>query len=78
MENDTLKTSTARHGSPFLSTKEACRYLGLSYGTLLKMRMGPDGPPWRKHGRAVRYHISDLDAWSEKGRRLSTSEDRKR
>jgi excisionase family DNA binding protein len=52
---------------PFLTTKQAAHYLGLSFRTLEKMRMSASGPSYRRHGRYIRYHIDDLDIWS-KGR----------
>jgi len=38
------------------------------------MRTTGSGPAYRKHGRYVRYHISDLDAWSTLRQKNSTSE----
>ena len=46
----------------------------MSRRTLEKMRTEGDGPAYRKHGRYVRYHIADLDAWSTARRTNSTSE----
>lgn len=74
MPDDNKRAAEARKGSPFLSTREAAFYLGLSYRTLEKMRLTGDGPRFRKHGRYVRYHIADLDAWSEGRRKNSTSD----
>jgi len=54
----------ARKGSPFLNTAQAAFYVGVQQKTLKKMRGRGDGPKFRKHGRLVRYHIDDLDAWS--------------
>jgi hypothetical protein len=28
------------------------------------MRQNGEGPAYRKHGRYIRYHIADLEAWS--------------
>jgi excisionase family DNA binding protein len=75
MIDHTSRAAEARKGSPFLSTREAAFYLGLSFRTLEKMRLTGNGPRFRKHGRFVRYHIADLDAWSE-GRRLSSTSDK--
>jgi excisionase family DNA binding protein len=61
----------ARKGSPFLTTEQAASYIGLTRQTLEKMRRKARGPCFRKHGRYVRYHIADLDAWSSANRRLS-------
>ena len=74
MDNEAIRAAKARQGSPFLSTKEAAFYLGLSARTLEKMRLSGHGPRFRKHGRYVRYHIDDLDAWSEGRRHQSTSD----
>jgi predicted DNA-binding transcriptional regulator AlpA len=64
MDNDIERANTARKNSPFLSTDQAAFYLGLASCTLQKMRVTGGGPKYRKHGRYVRYHIADLDAWS--------------
>ena len=74
MIDHTSRAAEARKGSPFLSTREAAFYLGLSFRTLEKMRLTGNGPRFRKHGRFVRYHIVDLDAWSEGRRHSSTSD----
>ena len=64
MDDDETRAEKARKGSPFLSTGQAAYYVGLSRRTLEKMRTTGRGPRYRKHGRYVRYHIDDLDAWS--------------
>ena len=74
MQDDQSRASEAKKGSPFLTTREAAHYLSLSYRTLEKMRLTGNGPRFRKHGRYVRYHIADLDAWSEGRRQSSTSD----
>lgn len=61
----------ARKGSPFLTTEQAASYVGLTRQTLEKMRRKARGPCFRKHGRYVRYHIADPEAWSNANRRLS-------
>ena len=63
------RADRARKGSPFLTTEQAASYVGLSRQTLEKMRRKARGPIFRKHGRYVRYHIADLDAWSNGGGR---------
>ena len=50
---------------PFLNTRQAAFYVGLSARHLERMRRGALGPRFRRHGRFVFYHIADLDAWSE-------------
>jgi excisionase family DNA binding protein len=59
---------------PFLTTKEAAVWLGLTKNTLEKMRVHGNGPLYRKHGRYVRYHLEDLIDWSEANKRRSTSD----
>ena len=73
MNDEVHKSTVARHGSPFLNTARAAHYVGLSPRTLEKMRTLGHGPKYRKHGRYVRYLISDLDAWSATHARLSTA-----
>ena len=49
---------------PWLTTKEAARYLNCHPNTLEKMRCRGDGPRFYKFGsKAVRYKKSDLDAF---------------
>ncbi|MBY0508516.1 MAG: helix-turn-helix domain-containing protein [Rhodospirillaceae bacterium] len=58
------RATQARKGSPFLNTAQAAFYIGITEKTLKKMRARGDGPRFRRHGRAVVYHIDDLDVWS--------------
>ena len=64
MDDEADRAAKAKKGSPFLNTARAAHYLDLSRRTLEKMRTEGRGPKYRKHGRYVRYHIDDLDAWS--------------
>ncbi|TCM78329.1 helix-turn-helix transcriptional regulator [Rhodovulum steppense] len=50
----------------FVDTQEAARRLGLSLSTLEKYRFyrAADAPPYVRIGRAVRYRVSDLEAWA--------------
>lgn len=50
----------------FVDTAGAARLLALSASYLEKLRFyrDPDGPPYLKHGRMVRYRIADLEAWA--------------
>ena len=78
-EDDAIRRAArARKGSPFLNTAQAAHYIGLADRTLETMRTEGTGPRFRRHGRFVRYHIDDLDAWSEGSlaRRTSGQEDR--
>ncbi len=74
MDDDAARAANAKKGSPFLSTQQAAHYIGLSHRTLEKMRTAGVGPIYRKHGRYVRYHINDLDAWSASRSKQSTAD----
>lgn len=74
MDGSIPVTMPSRNSSPFLSTKQAAAYVGLSPRTLEKMRVVGGGPMYRKHGRYVRYHIDDLSGWSSSNAHSSTSE----
>lgn len=59
---------------PALTTKEAAHYTGLAEPTLASLRCRGGGPPFVKYSRkAVRYLISDLDAFIADRRILNTS-----
>lgn len=47
----------------YLTASEAAFYLRTSKSTLAKRRMKGCGPAFVRIGRAVRYRLSDLDAW---------------
>lgn len=53
-----------------IDTAAAAEMLALSSGTLENWRVHGEGPPFIKIGRAVRYRLSDLDAWIERRRLL--------
>jgi excisionase family DNA binding protein len=72
----TAKDEKSAPQKPFLTTREAATWLGLTANTLEKWRVQGVGPTYRKHGRYVRYHLEDLVAWSEASKRKSTSDDR--
>jgi len=72
MDEDIIRAADAKKGSPFLTTEQAARYVGLTRPTLEKMRQHGAGPRYRKHGRYVRYHVDDLIAWSDARSRIVT------
>ncbi|PZR36651.1 AlpA family transcriptional regulator [Caulobacter segnis] len=63
-------TTPPRH----LKTAEAARFLGLSDRTMEKHRCYGTGPVYRKIGGRVVYTLDDLQAWSQRGARISTKE----
>jgi excisionase family DNA binding protein len=64
-DDEIARAARAAKGSPFLSTEQAAFYLGVSKRTLQEHRTAGTGPRFRRHCRHVRYHIDDLDAWSQ-------------
>ncbi len=63
------RAARGRRVSPFLDPRQAAHYLGLAERTLRVYRKKKTGPAYRRHGNNVRYHIDDLDAWSQRPRR---------
>jgi predicted DNA-binding transcriptional regulator AlpA len=62
-------------GAPrFVRTQQAAAYLGLSHRTLEKHRTFGTGPAYRKLGGRVVYAIEDLQAWADRGAKVSTSD----
>lgn len=57
-----------------LRVTEAAAYLALSVSFLNKLRCSGGGPVFRKVGRAVLYHPTDLDVWLASHRRSTTSD----
>jgi hypothetical protein len=61
--------------STYLQTPGAAERLGLAAGTLEKMRVRGDGPPYlRLTPRRVVYAVDTLDAWARSHEFGSTSE----
>lgn len=58
------RAAKARAGMPFLSPEQTAFYLGLTTRTLQEYRSNGTGPRFRRHGRFIRYHIDDIDAWA--------------
>ena len=62
------------NGPRFMRTQQAAAYLGLSHRTLEKHRTYGTGPAYRKLGGRVVYAIEDLQAWADRGAKVSTSD----
>lgn len=61
--------------TPALNTEQAAAYTGLAEKTLEGLRCRGGGPRFVRYGRkAVRYLVSDLDAWMRSRVVSSTSE----
>jgi hypothetical protein len=61
--------------SAVLITRQAAHHVGLAPGTLAKARLYGGGPPWVVLLKgAVRYRVSDLDAWIATRRRETSGE----
>lgn len=59
---------------PYITTREAAEFLGLSVATLNKWRVIGLGPAYFKLGKAVRYRLSELEEWASSQRKLNTSQ----
>ncbi len=62
---DALKRVLAsRNESPWLDTEGAATYISCTPGTLKAWRARGEGPAYHLiHGKSVRYHTDDLDAF---------------
>ncbi len=69
MDDVADRAKAARETCPFLTAKQAAFHLGLAYSTLKALRAEDRGPVCRLHGRTWRYHIDDLEAWSNARKR---------
>ncbi|MDR7117361.1 helix-turn-helix domain-containing protein [Caulobacter sp. BE254] len=58
-----------------LLAPEAAKHLRLSERTLAKHRCYGTGPVYRKNGGRIVYTLADLEAWSRRGERRSTSDE---
>jgi hypothetical protein len=76
----TIPTSEARMNIAGLSSNrlliesEAAAHLRVSRSFLAKKRCAGGGPAFVKIGRRVLYRLSDLEEFTERGKRRSTSE----
>jgi hypothetical protein len=68
-----LPNNGAVPAETFLTEKEAVNVLKVSVRTLQRWRVEGCGPRFRRHGRSVRYAMSDILAWSEASSATSTS-----
>ncbi|AYV48608.1 transcriptional regulator [Caulobacter flavus] len=57
-----------------LLAPEAAKHLRISTSTLAKYRCYGTGPVYRKNGGRIVYALADLEAWSRRGMRRSTSD----
>ena len=52
-------------GCQWIDQNEVGIRLGISPRTLARWRSEKTGPPWVRLGGAIRYRVSDLDAWAD-------------
>jgi excisionase family DNA binding protein len=57
-----------------LTVSEAAQYVRLAMSTLNALRTAGRGPRFIKLGRKVLYDTKDLDAWLDRNKRRSTSD----
>jgi hypothetical protein len=58
----------------FVDVGDAAKILGVSESFLNKARLDGTGPPFCKFGKAVRYSVTALLAWTASRTRRSTSD----
>ncbi len=59
---------------PYVNTRQAAAFLGLSSSTMNRYRVSGDGPAFHRFGKRVLYHMDDLDVWAGVRRLRSTSD----
>ena len=64
MDDTATRAQAARSTCPYLTSKQAAYHLGIAYSTLRALRRAGRAPIGRRHGRTWRYHIDDIEAWS--------------
>ena len=69
-----MRPETAALPPRYLRTKEAAEFLSLSARTLEKHRTYGTGPAYRKLGGRVVYAVEDLQAWADRGAKVSTTD----
>lgn len=69
-----MTAPSASNPPRFVRTQQAASFLGLSHRTLEKHRTYGTGPAYRKLGGRVLYALEDLQAWADRGARMSTSD----
>ncbi len=75
--SDADKTApVAANDNDLFNVEEAANFLRLKRSTLDHYRCEGRGPIYRKHGRHVRYHIDDLNDWSNLRKKDSTADDK--
>lgn len=57
-----------------LRERAAAELLSVSHRTLQRWRVTGDGPPFRKIGRRIAYHVGDLEVWINQRKHTSTTE----
>lgn len=61
---ETFTSALKAANSPWLNTETAAAYLACTPGTLRSWRARGEGPRYHViHGKSVRYHIDDLNAF---------------
>ena len=64
IDDSARRAQAARQACPFLTGKQTAFHLGISHSTLKALRRTGRGPACRLHGGTWRYHIDDIEAWS--------------
>jgi hypothetical protein len=62
----TPKIKLLQPGDRFLTGEETAKILGTTVNTLSFWRVMGHGPSFYRHGRSIRYLLSDVTAWATK------------
>lgn len=63
MNEEEFRAAVAQHGNSCLTEAQAAEVSKISRRTLAHLRLIGAGPKHVRHGRVVRYRVSDLEAY---------------
>jgi hypothetical protein len=63
VQQKTAKATLLQPGDRFLTTAEVAEFLGTTVNTLGYQRCLGTGPKFYRHGRSIRYLLSDVTAY---------------
>lgn len=63
MNEEEFRAAVVQHGNSCLTEAQAAEMSKISRRTLARLRIIGAGPKYIRHGRVVRYRVSDLEAY---------------
>lgn len=67
-QTKTAKPTLLQPGDRFLTCEETAELLGTTANTLSYYRVAGGGPPFYRHGRSIRYLLSEISAYGLRNR----------